>query len=184
MRHSAWQLILVACVWFTADHHWLRADGGRVCWSGTSPAYRLTVFAEPVPLRQGPIDLSLFVQDSRELTPVSSVKATFALIPPNSTTPLLEAEATRENATSPLFQAAQFNVPITGRWQVKLVVTEPGGQFFSTTFSLEVAPPQARFWNMAFWIAMPVVPIGWFAIRQLVRSSALRRSQMASPMMF
>jgi len=184
LRHSASQLILIACVWFTANHHRLHADGGRVCWSGTSPSYRLTVFAEPVPLRQGPIDLSLFVQDSRELTPVSSVKATFALIPPDSKTPLLEAEATRKNATSPLFQAAQFNVPITGRWQVELVVADPGGQFFSTTFPLEIAAPQARFWAMAFWIALPAVPITWFTIRQLVRSSALRRSQMANPVMF
>jgi len=177
LRNPVWQFVLVASVWFTVDHHWLHADGGRVCWSGISSSYRLTVFAEPVPLRQGPIDLSLFVQDSQELTPVSHVEATFAIIPPDSTTPLLEAKATRANATSPLFQAAQFKVPITGRWQVKLVVTEPDGSFFSATFPLEVAPPQAPAWSMAFWIALPVVPISWFVIRQLVHSIALHRSQ-------
>jgi hypothetical protein len=174
MRNPAWQLVLVACAWLTIDHHWLRADGGRVCWSGTSSAYRLTVFAEPVPLRQGVIDLSLFVQDSRKLTPVSGAKAIFALIPPDSTTPLLEAEATRENATSPLFEAAQFNVPVTGRWQVKLVVSEPDGSFFSTLFPLQIAPPQPRVWSMAFWIALPVVPISWFVLRQLIHSRRVR----------
>lgn len=168
MRAPAWQFVLIASVWFTVHPDGLLADGGRVCWSGVSSAYRLTVFAEPVPLRQGRIDLSLFAQDSQELTPVSSVKATFGLIPPDSTTPLLEAEATRSNATNPLFQAASLNVPFAGRWQVKLLVGEPEGAFYSATFPLEVAPAQDTAWKMAFWIVLPVVPISWFVIRQLV----------------
>ena len=92
MRALAWRFVLVASVWFTVDQHGLLADGGRVCWSGISSSYRLTVFAEPVPLRQGPIDLSLFVQDSQELTPVSHVEATFAIIPPRQHNPTARSQ--------------------------------------------------------------------------------------------
>jgi len=177
MRIPAWQIVVVAAVCFSVDPCGLLADGGRVCWSGVSSAYRLTVFAEPVPLRQGRIDLSLFVQDAEELTHVSGVKATFALIPPGSATPLLETEATRSNATNPLFQAASLIVPFSGRWQVKLLVAEPVGAFYSASFPLEVAPAQGPVWKMAFWIALPVVPISWFVIRQLVHSRYVHRSK-------
>ena len=40
------------------------ADGGLVRLSVTQGGYRITVFTSPTPLRAGPVDISVLVQDA------------------------------------------------------------------------------------------------------------------------
>ena len=41
----------------------LRADGGSLRFSAVQEAYRISVFTAPTPFRQGPVDVSILVQD-------------------------------------------------------------------------------------------------------------------------
>ncbi|MEK6249160.1 MAG: hypothetical protein N2C12_13340 [Planctomycetales bacterium] len=143
------------------------ADGGRVCWSGEVSRYRITVFSEPVPLRPGRVDLSLFLQDAERLAPINNTRAVFVVTPPDSSTPI-EAMASRENATNPLFQAAHFQLPSPGTWQVELRVAGPHGEVVQR-FPLEILPPRAAFWDVALWIFLPILPITIFVFRELHR---------------
>ena len=54
----------------------LLADGGTVRLSERQGNYRITVFTSPTPLRAGPIDLSVFVQDVTTGEPLSGVQVT------------------------------------------------------------------------------------------------------------
>jgi hypothetical protein len=51
----------------------LRADGGAMRLSERAGGYRVTVFTDPTPLRAGPVDVSVFVQDADTGEPADGV---------------------------------------------------------------------------------------------------------------
>src|SRR5437868_5841580 len=52
-----------------------RADGGMIRLSEQNGKYRITVFTSPAPLRAGPVDISVLVQDDMtgEVEPAAQV---------------------------------------------------------------------------------------------------------------
>src|SRR5262249_33385867 len=56
-----------------------RGDGGAVCMSGRQGSYVITVFSAPTPLRAGPIDISVLVQDARSGDPVTEAQVSVRL---------------------------------------------------------------------------------------------------------
>src|SRR5262249_156491 len=56
--------LLSSCHLITVSPGHARADGGTVRLSQRAGGYQVTVFTEPTPLRAGPVDVSVLVQDA------------------------------------------------------------------------------------------------------------------------
>lgn len=143
----------------------LHADGGTVRLSERKGDYRITVFTSPTPLRAGPVDVSVLVQDaaSGELVPQARIHV--QLTPRDQPEEVIRQRATTEAATNKLFQAAVFDLPRPGGWEVDIIVAglrEP----LAGHFALEAEEPLPRPGEMTPWIAWPAVAIALFLIHQ------------------
>jgi hypothetical protein len=167
-------------VWcgFSASVSTARGDGGAVCFSSEANGQRITVFAEPVPPRVGPLDLSVLVQELSTLQPLTDLQLDFTLTSSDRSLPALSATASAALATNRLFQAAEFELPAAGSWQVTVEVRS-GGERTRHVFPLSVSPPRAAFWELVPWIFLPAIPIGIFFTGQLRRAADERRRQRA-----
>src|SRR5215831_20221905 len=87
-----------------------RADGGAVRLREKTGGYQLTVFTSPTPLRAGPVDVSVLVQDAATEEYVPNARVTVRLTA-RGTGQVLEYPATGEAATNKLLRAAEFQLP-------------------------------------------------------------------------
>src|SRR5262249_38640230 len=99
----------------------LRADGGTLRLLERAGNYQVAVFTSPTPLRAGPVDVSVLVQDAAtgECLPQAhvTVRLKAAVTGRN-----LEYPATTEGTTNRLFRAACFDLPEPGWWDMEVAV--------------------------------------------------------------
>ena len=149
----------------------LLADGGAVLARQESGPFVITVFAAPVPLRAGPIDLTVLVQTHDTLEPVLDAEVSIRLDGDSQ----IVAAATRSQAQNKLLYAAALEVPQPGEWKYTVSVRSALGQAaISGGFQAgPPAPPLASYW---FYVGIPLVLIAIFVLHQwLSRRSAPRR---------
>ncbi len=146
----------------------LFADGGAVLSRQESSPFVITVFAAPVPLRSGPIDLTVLVQTRVALEPVLDANVSIRLDGDSQ----IVAAATRSQAQNKLLYAATLNLPHPGTWKYTVSVKSRAGQVtISGGFqAADPAPPLAAY---AFYLGIPPVLIAIFVLHQwLSRRSA------------
>ena len=140
-----------------------RGDGGIVRASEPAGPYRVTVFTSPTPLRAGVVDISVLVQDSGGNT-VPDKRVRIQVMPAGQPGSETTHEATREAATNKLYQAAALELT-PGMWQVRVDVSgEKGSGAVRFEMAVGEAPPAWR--EMAFWIALPLLPVLLFLLVQ------------------
>jgi hypothetical protein len=170
---------LVAWLFLAAWCAPARGDGGSVLLSEKTDHYRITVFDSPSPFREGPVDISVLVQDAVTGQPLPQARVTVRMTPPHPSPgalghsrggrgEVLEYPATHDVATNKLLQAAQFELPAPGRWRLEVRVEGTQG---SATVGSEIdaarrLPPWRSFWP---WIAWPIVAIALFSIHEFSR---------------
>ena len=140
------------------------ADGGSIRLYGEKGGYRITVFSAPTPLRAGPVDLSVMVQDASTGDPLTQVLVTVRMT--KSGGAALEFPATSEAATNKLMQAAQFELPEPGRWVLEVHIEGPHG-LAVTGGELEAAEPPPRWLEIWPWIGWPALVVTLFGIHQV-----------------
>jgi hypothetical protein len=143
------------------------ADGGAVRLSQQAGPYRVTVFTAPAPLRAGPVDVSVFVQDRAGGEVLPEVSVRISLTPAGRAGAALEARATHEAATNKLFQAATFDLPAPGRWQLVVTVEGPRGAA-ECACEVEAEAPPPRWVELWPWFAWPVVPVVLYVLHQVL----------------
>jgi hypothetical protein len=148
-------------------------DGGTVRLSAQQGGYRITVFSAPSPLRTGPVDISVLVQNAAtgEFLVDGSVTVRMTKIGQ----PALEYPATRQAATNKLLHAAQFEVPLAGQWHLEVRVE--GSQGVAVVgCELEAAGPAPRWLEMWPWICWPALVIALYAFgkRRAVENTTSR----------
>jgi hypothetical protein len=147
----------------------LHADGGTVRLSERRGGYRITVFTAPTPLRAGPVDVSVFVQDAATGEPIPEARITVRAIPRAHPGEAVCVAATAEAATNKLFQAALFELPEPGWWDVEIVI-EGSRAPIRVRFEMEAAEALTRGWEWWPWIGWPALAIVLFGVHQrLVR---------------
>ena len=109
----------------------MRADAGTLRARERFNGYQVTVFTAPAPVRAGPVDVSVLVQDEKG-TPVRA-DVSVALWPRGRPEEQLRRRATAEAATNKLFRAAIFELPEAGWWDGEVAIDE-----------LQVRPPHTR----------------------------------------
>ncbi len=150
----------------------LRADGGTLRLSERVDGYQITVFTAPAPLRAGPADVSVFVQDADTGEPAAGVRVTVQAAPRGRPDRAVRQPATAEAATNKLFRSALFELPESGWWEIEAMVVGERGQA-RVRFEVEVADRPPNWQAMAPWVGWPVLAVLLFAVHHvLVRRKA------------
>jgi len=143
-----------------------RADGGAVVARAHEAGLLVTVFAAPVPLRAGPADVSVLVQDARDRSAVLDAEVFFELAGTG------RWRADHAQATNRLLYAARLPIPSAGAWPLGVEVRADAGRAVSLTAELRAAealPDVLRFWR---WLLLPVLVVAVFLLHQRLREGA------------
>jgi hypothetical protein len=145
----------------------LRADGGTIRLSEQKGNYRITVFTSPTPLRAGPVDISVLVQEAATEDPASGVLVTIKVLRRGAPGVALHQPATSEAATNKLYYAATFDLPEPGGYSLEVSVDGPLGEA-QVGFELEAAEPLPAWLGMWPWVGWPVLAVLLFSIHQFL----------------
>jgi len=148
-------------------------DGGIVRVSEEAGRWRITLFSSPTPLRAGPIDLSVLVQDPATDASVLDAIVNLMLQPLDDQADMILVEATRADATNKLLYAALVDLPAPGRWQVDVAVQvgDDGGRITTTLVADDPIPAMLSLWT---WLAIPAIVIVLFLCNQWLARSRRR----------
>jgi len=143
-----------------------RADGGKVQLVQTDGPFVVTVFTAPAPLRAGPVDISVMVQNRLDQQPVLDGHVLVELQNDNGI--LVKAQALRGQAENNLFYAALINVPAPGRWRLEVTISR-GHDSAKISGSITVASARG-FWS-SNWrsLALPSIVIVLFVLNQWLK---------------
>jgi hypothetical protein len=144
-----------------------RADGGAVRLSERKGKYQITVFTAPTPLRAGPADISVMVQEAATGEPVSGVQVTIKAEHRGLPGVILCVPATTEAATNKLYHAAAVELPEPGWYSVEVEIDGPLGKA-QVHFEAEIAEPLPHWLATWPWVAWPVLAILLFGMHQVL----------------
>jgi hypothetical protein len=165
--------LLLASSFILHPSSFLRADGGTVRLSQRAGGYQITVFTEPTPLRAGPVDVSVLVQDAVTKQALPEAQVTVWVGQPARGRAAVPYPATTEAATNKLLRAALFELPEPGWWELEVVVEGllGPGRVRCTVEAAEPAPRWLAFWP---WVSWPAFVILLFGVHQLLVRSKSR----------
>jgi hypothetical protein len=142
------------------------ADGGQIRASRQDGEYVVTVFTSPTPLRAGPIDVSVLVQNANDGTAVTDAMVTVSLTTSDPLLPPIRAAATNAAATNKLLQAAAVDLPAAGVWQVDVECALPNESPLAIAFQVDAAPPLPAWLSVWPWFSWPAVVVLLFALHR------------------
>ena len=147
-----------------------QADGGAVCLHEAAGQFLVTVFVSPYPLRAGPADISVLIQDRQTGGVVLDPAIKLALYPLSAKGSHLLTQAKLELATNRLLQAARLELPDPGWWVLNVSVSRGGEEAVLST-TLQVVPGTNRIAVVWPLLLFPPLAIGLFAIHQVLKRS-------------
>lgn len=152
---------IVAGLLTLAFHQFALADGGKVHLRRTAEPYQLTIFTSPTPLRAGPVDVSVLVQDA-EGQVVSDIEIDLQL--KSESGAILTPLVSQATATNKLLQSAKFVLPEAGVWQVEAHIT--GQATVDLNFEITAAEAHSD-WRTAGWmLLLPLALVALFVLRE------------------
>ena len=157
------------CVWLIASL--LLADGGAVQFRNRAGPFLVTVFTVPTPLRAGPADFTVLIQNAMDASPV--LNATVSLRLSRQGEPDLMMEATRAQATNKLLYAAHPTLPSAGAWRLNLTVKSDGNTF-DAAGDITVYPREAVLRTYWPYLSLAPVAVLLFAINQWLKTNPRR----------
>jgi hypothetical protein len=159
-------LVVICCFLYSCSR--LPADGGAVRAHEQVGAYRVTVFTSPTPLRAGPVDVTVLVQNAATGECVPQARATLRLTARKTGT-FLQQPATAETATNKLCLAAVFQLPEPGWWDVDIAIEGAQGPA-RVRFGVQADEVLPRWQELWPWFAWPALVVLIFSVhRALVR---------------
>jgi hypothetical protein len=150
------------------------ADGGTIRAVDDEGDFRIAVFTSPNPLRAGPVDLSVLVQNTETGQTVGNAHVAVRLTPRDRPRTAIYDIASSVVATNKLMQAALVELPAAGWWDVEVECTTDAGTT-QTGFAMQALPPLPRWLTIWPWFTWPLAAVALFAIhRWLVGSNQNR----------
>jgi len=160
---------LLAVTFLLAVPALLRADGGVVIGQIDRDGLRVTVFAAPVPIRAGPLDVTLLVQEipSNQPVPDAVVICSVQKVGPPSPSPVrlpawcsaivpgARIPATSAHSRNKLLFGAYLPITEPGRWELTVHLAR-GPVSFSAALPLDVSAPQPPL--STWWPLIALVP--------------------------
>jgi hypothetical protein len=171
------RLSLFSLCWLLLLPPLARADGGTLRFTERIGGYQVALFTAPSPLRAGPVDFSVLVQDAETDKVLLDARVELILTRTASPGEPMHYMASPETATNKLLHAAQFELPDAGSYRMDLLIDGPHGSVHKEMV-LEVEPPLPSWSDLWFWIALPFGAIILFIIHQrLVRRATARAAR-------
>ncbi|MFA7235016.1 MAG: hypothetical protein WC076_12990 [Terrimicrobiaceae bacterium] len=171
----------------------LRADGGITIGQIDRDGLRVTVFAAPVPVRAGPLDVTLLAQEMPSHRPVTDAIIACSvqkLSPPSPNSVRLPAwcsavapgtriPATSAHSGNKLLSGAYLPLAEPGRWELGVHVAR-GRTNFSASLPLDVAAPRhplSIWWPLVALVPAAILLYIWraFLLRARRAGSPVRR---------
>lgn len=186
MRH----LLTLALLMVASSLLW--ADGGITIGQVERDGLRITVFAAPVPIRAGPLDVSALVQEISSNMPVVDASIAFSLqltSPPSpkpvrlpawcaTVVPGAHIPATSIHSKNKLLKGAYLPLTESGHWDLRVHVSR-GQENFTVTLPVEVSAPQPPL--SAWWPVIAMVPAAILLYIWRYRLIRRRRIREAAP---
>jgi hypothetical protein len=146
------------------------ADAGVVRLRQAADTVVVTVFTSPTPLRAGPVDIEVLVQDRRTLAPLSGARVTLRLATgADPSQPLGQPRpATAGHADNRLLHTVRLTIPEAGRWPVEIEASGPDFHVQLAT-ALEVAESPSPLREHWAALALPPLGVALFALHQRLR---------------
>lgn len=167
--------LILSAVLLAAAAPPVRADGGTVRASVQKGRWQVTVFTSPNPLRAGPVDVSVLVQDAKTGRPDPAARVTVTAASRTVPPVVVSEPATPDAATNKLLVAALFDLPEAGWWDFQVEVAA-AGETHEAAFAAEAAEPLPGWVSLAGWVGWPAAAVLVFAAHQvLVRRKTGRR---------
>lgn len=160
--HHLMRMLLIATCLSTVTSS-VRADGGTVLWQRTTGRFQITLFTAQMPLRRGPVDLSVMLEEAGETRPIVDARVFIQL--ENEAGKIVRAEATHQQARNKLLYCSLINLPEAGHWKMKLII-ERGDERAEVLDDLMVANPQPMLFSYWKVMAFPPILIMLFIINQ------------------
>jgi len=159
--------LLLVSFFILPPSSFLWADGGTVRLSEQKGSYRITIFTAPTPLRAGPVDISVLVQEASTGELASDMQVAIKVARCGCPAVTLHYPATKEVATNKLYYAANFDLPEPGWYSLEVSI---GGALggAQVCFDVEAAEPLPPWLTLWPWFGWPVVAIVLFSIHQLL----------------
>ncbi len=161
-----WYCLLLVLIFLPTLVGIARADGGVVMCQRTSEPFRITVFSTEMPLRPGPADLSVLLEQADGHSPILDGEVFFELT--HETGMSIRAEATRSQARNKLLYCSVIDLPLAGHWKMS-VRARRGHDRAEVLQDLSVAAPQPLL--LSYWklIAFSPTVIILFVMNQWLR---------------
>ena len=167
---ASMSLLLIAIV-SSARTIRARADVGAVQFEKSAGPFVVTVFATPTPLRAGPVDISLMIQNRENHQPVFDCQAVVRLRKEGAIS--IVSEAIHEAAQNKLLYAAQVKVPEHGFWELEVAIKH-GEESISCAGEIRIAPASSIL--LVYWrsLALPPLFISLFALNQWLKRRSVK----------
>jgi hypothetical protein len=176
---SAICFVLVSSFTLHPSSH-LQADGGTVRLVEHCENYRLAVFTTPTPVRAGPVDVSVLVQEADTGELAAGIHVTIQAESRDSRGVAIERQTTTESATNKLYYAAAFDLPEPGWYSVEVSIDGPKGKVVAH-FDMEAADPLPSWLAVWPWVAWPGLAILLFGVHQVLVRRRLRHAMTDVP---
>ena len=152
-------------------HDWVSlalANGGvtQVSRARVGP-YVVSVSTSPSPIRVGPVDVSVTVEQPGSLDFVLDAKVLVTVESLTQPGQILTFEATHERATNKLLYAADVRLAATGQWRIGVQVSGAAGQG-NTEFMIEASEASlldAPLFRIAMLFVVSFVVLLWLRLR-------------------
>jgi hypothetical protein len=145
------------------------ADSGLIRLSELAGPWRVTVMTDPTPVRAGPVDFAVLLQDVS--TGKAILDADVQLRLRNDERGLTwSATATRSQADNRLLYAAKFTLPASGRWTVGTQILA-GGMEHDVQWAFTAAEPIPPFTAAWPWLLPAPIGIALYAASRILRKS-------------
>jgi len=144
----------------------LYADGGAILLHQQNGPYVVTVFASPVPLRVGNIDLSVLVQSSETLEPLldRDVRVDLAQAAAH-----VHVRAERTQSGNKLLYAASTHLQDSGEWSYSVSIAGSGAPAVKSAGALTLTEEQPKLEAYSGYLALPFLCLAIFALHQWLR---------------
>lgn len=144
------------------------ADAGVVVGSAVAHGWRVSLLASPWPLRAGPAEFSVLLQDAATREPVLDAELALdvhLLDPARAPVAPIRVRAVRGAGGNPLLHSARLELPVSGRWRV--VVGEVDASLPALAgIEVEVAPGASLLARHGVALSLPFVGLALFGLHQ------------------
>jgi len=171
-----WTFLLLVLMSLSLITRVARADGGVVMCQRTSAPFTITLFSSEMPLRPGPADFSVLLEQPDGHTPILDAQVFMELQHEGGM--FIHAEATRSQARNKLLYCSLINLPAAGHWKIRLHIrrSDTRAEMLS---DLVVVAPQPVF--LSHWELIAVLPliVTLFILNQWLRRRAFNKRRVS-----